>query len=561
MLLNVLVSFFVAIQICTSVAQDPLVQLPNGLIRGRQGVTIRNKSYYAFEKIPYATPPVGELRFKAPIPPSNWEGTLDTLHLDVTCYQQNANSNYESEDCLYVNVFTPELPDTEAVALPVMLYIHGGGFVGGSSMNVASDRIIENDVILVTINYRLGPFGFLSTQDEIIPGNNGLKDQHLAIKWVHDNINLFGGDPEKITIFGQSAGSASCAYQLLNQEGKGLFSGAILQSGSSLSPWAFQRRAREIAFDTAAFLNATFIDNRNSQALLSFLLTVDAEKLDTASEQYHNSEAGPEDTEILQGFYWAPVVEVKNPDAFLTKKMFGLLQAGNVVAVPLLIGMTSEEALSFNRNADTLKSAMAAYDQNLAWLVPNDMQITDEANRTEIGRLIREIYTEGEPLAEHLGDGVRYSSDTSFTRSVIKHAELHSKVATTFFYQFSYDGQLGGNDVHYDGAENVAHSEDNRYIFCSGNGCDVGGYPESDQITAERMISIWTNFAKYRNPTPEPSELLQNVTWPLLSTDDGDFLYVDINENLEIKNHPKEGTYGKWIELYDSLGLIDFDTY
>ncbi|RZB40323.1 COesterase and/or Abhydrolase 3 domain containing protein, partial [Asbolus verrucosus] len=263
-------------------------------------------------------------------------------------------------DCLYINVFTPQvgvfsyiphdsilrlfqLPSEDNnVSLSVMFFIHGGAFKDGTSMDSASDLIIENDIILVTINYRLGPLGFLSTQDEIVPGNNGLKDQLLALQWAHNNINLFGGDPEKVTIFGQSAGSASCAYHLLNQQSQGLFRGAILQSGSSLSPWAYQRNAREVAFATAALINDTFSTNNDSAELLNFLRTVDANVLTAAAQKMQPS---PEYTEVYQGLFWAPVIEVKNPDAFITKKMYGLLQANNIVAVPLLIGMTSEESL------------------------------------------------------------------------------------------------------------------------------------------------------------------------------------------------------------------------
>lgn len=155
-------------------------------------------------------------------------------------------------------------------------------------MQTRSEWIINENVIYVTLNYRLGPFGFLSTQDEVIPGNNGLKDQQLAIKWVHDNIHLFGGDPEKIVISGQSAGSASCGYQLLNQANKGLFRGAILESGSPLSPWAFQRNAREIAFTTASFLNDTVASTNNSQSLLEYLQYVDGKAIDEASDKYYN---------------------------------------------------------------------------------------------------------------------------------------------------------------------------------------------------------------------------------------------------------------------------------
>lgn len=156
-------------------------------------------------------------------------------------------------------------------------------------MAYRSEWIIEKNVIYVTLNYRLGPFGFLSTQDDVIPGNNGLKDQQLAIKWIHNNIHLFGGDTDKIVISGQSAGSASCGYQLLNQANKGLFRGAILESGSPLSPWAFQRNAREIAFTATSFLNDTIANSNNSQLLLQFLQSVDAKVLDDVAEKYYNS--------------------------------------------------------------------------------------------------------------------------------------------------------------------------------------------------------------------------------------------------------------------------------
>ncbi|KAJ3652658.1 hypothetical protein Zmor_018605 [Zophobas morio] len=336
-----LTTIFLLLQI-SSLLADTILQLPNGQIKGREDTTIENKAYYAFMGIPYAAPPVGELRFKAPQAVENWDDILDTTQSSTTCFQEASNDENESEDCLHINVYTPELPtEDNNVSLPVMFFIHGGGFVDGTGLIFAPDLFINNDVILATINYRLGIFGFISTQDDVIPGNNGLKDQRFAIQWAHDNIHLFGGNPDKITIFGHSAGSASCSYQLLNQESNGLFQGAILESGTSISPWAYQRRARQIAFKTASFINSTFENSDDSQALLDYLLTVEARDIDSAAEQYRYYESGPEDSEIAQGFYFAPVVEVKNPDAFLTKKMYGLLEAGNVLKVPILIGITS----------------------------------------------------------------------------------------------------------------------------------------------------------------------------------------------------------------------------
>jgi carboxylesterase type B len=183
MLDNVLFFVVIVLQVNFLIA-DPLVQLPNGLIQGREATTFANKSYFAFEKIPYASPPVGALRFKAPQPAQDWDGTLNATHLDVSCFQSLPGASH-SEDCLFVNVFTPELPvNGDNVSLAVMFYIHGGAFAVGSSMDAPPDLFVNNDVVLVTVNYRLGPFGFLSTQDDVIPGNNGLKDQLLAIQNV-----------------------------------------------------------------------------------------------------------------------------------------------------------------------------------------------------------------------------------------------------------------------------------------------------------------------------------------------------------------------------------------
>ncbi|XP_015837950.1 esterase FE4 isoform X2 [Tribolium castaneum] len=550
---------FILMKFVCSDNGNSIIQLPNGKILGREAVTFDKKSYYAFEKIPYATPPLGSLRFKAPQSAQNWDGILNTTHMDVTCMQVTKNLSKESEDCLYLNVYTPQLPHNDNVSFPVMLYIHGGAFMHESSMDSAPDLFLNNDIIFVSINYRLGPFGFLSTQDEVIPGNNGLKDQLLAIRWTHDNIIYFGGDPGRIIISGESAGSASVAYQLLNPHSQDLFQGAILESGSCLSPWSYQRNSRNIAFATAAILNSTFETNNDSQALLEFLQNVDAQELDAAAQKYLNKVSTPWDYDVSQGCVWAPVIEPKNPDAFLTKKMYGLVKAGNIAKVPILMGFNSEESLYFNKDPDTFKSSMETWDKNLDIIVPNDMQITDQEQRVKVGQAIREIYTGGQPFADNLGAGIRYSSDTSFTRPIRKHAEFASSFTQIFFYQFSYDGILGNINVHYDGAENVGHTEIIKYLFCSGSKCDISENPENDQITRNRLIKLWTDFAK--NPTPEPSQLLQNITWPSISTDHGDFPYLDINEKLEIKKFPKEETFAKWIELYNDLDYKDFDTY
>ncbi|KAJ3652642.1 hypothetical protein Zmor_018589 [Zophobas morio] len=552
---------FILLQIAFTYS-ELLVHLPTGKILGRKATTLQNIDYFVFEKIPYAAPPVGSLRFKPPQPHDSWDGILNTTSLNTTCFQTSRDVDVQSEDCLYINVYTPQLPDKNCEAsLNVVFYIHGGGFTDGFPQPFTPDLLINNNIIFVTFNYRLGIFGFLSTQDDVIPGNNGLKDQQYALRWTHQNIHLFGGDPNKITIMGHSSGGASIAYQLSNPKNKGLFQGAILQSGTYLIPGCFQRDPRKIAFATAARLNSHFKTNNNSQDLLEYLRTLDSKTLAKAGADAFKIGNDPENFYLFQGFVWAPVVEVKNENAFLTEKMYGLLKAGNFVSVPILIGHNSEESVSFASDMAAFKKQMQVYDDHVDWLVPKDMQILDIKDSTTMGTSIRNIYTRGGAFADNLRDAVKYCSDTSLNRGIIKYAELFSKSSTAYFYQFSYDGQLGHRDAPFNDTERVGHGAELSYLFCYRMSCDISSYPETDRLTRERLLTLWTNFIKYQNPTPEPSKLLQNVTWPPVKTDDGNFYYLDINENLKIKNHPKEERYKAWNALYDSLGYDDFDTY
>ena len=188
---------------------------------------------HRFHGIPYAEPPVGELRFQKPVPKKSLTSPYDASKHGNICYQvkmfPDEGMTY-SEDCLNLNVYAPAERKQD---LAVMVWIHGGGFSCGASNYYLSDTLAAyGDVIVVTINYRVTLWGFLSTSDENAPGNIGLWDQHLAIKWVHDNIKSFGGDPNKVTVFGESAGGMSTTYQSLYGGNKGLYQRAIAQSGS-----------------------------------------------------------------------------------------------------------------------------------------------------------------------------------------------------------------------------------------------------------------------------------------------------------------------------------------
>lgn len=200
--------------------------------------------------IPYAEPPVGSLRFKRPVPVNAWSGVKNTTELPNSCYQTpdtifpgfwgtelwNANTKL-SEDCLYLNVWTNSPKPRNA---PVVVWIYGGSYLSGTAtLKIYDPRVIvgETELVFVSLNYRVSIFGFLYMNDMEAPGNQGLLDQNMALKWIYNNIQYFGGDASRITIFGESAGSASVSLHLLSPLSRDLFKSAIMQSGSSLADW------------------------------------------------------------------------------------------------------------------------------------------------------------------------------------------------------------------------------------------------------------------------------------------------------------------------------------
>ncbi|CAG2181937.1 unnamed protein product, partial [Oppiella nova] len=197
-----------------------------------------------FLGIPYAQPPIGDLRFKKPLPlDRKWEQPLDAQHWPPACYHNKYHQDYfnhnMSEDCLYLNIWSPVNTKSTGALKPVMFWIHGGGFVWGSSVEkFYSGEVLSalGDVVVVTINYRLNIFGLLYTGAEgPAPGNMALWDQSVALEWVVDNIRYFGGDPQRVTIFGESAGAFSVAAHILSPISRNLFTNAILMSGAPLN--------------------------------------------------------------------------------------------------------------------------------------------------------------------------------------------------------------------------------------------------------------------------------------------------------------------------------------
>ncbi|XP_028134421.2 venom carboxylesterase-6 isoform X1 [Diabrotica virgifera virgifera] len=547
---------FICVILCLNFvrADDLIVQTLNGKVRGRMEYSLRKPGvpFYAFQQIPYGKAPVGHLRFKEPQPVNYWWGVLDATKNTKTCYQvQNflGLEKLQTEDCLFLNVYTPKKP-VHQKNLPVLVWIYGGGFITGSSnFDISGPHyLMENEVIVVSINYRLGAFGFLATDDLSSPGNYGLKDQRLALKWIQNNIEYFGGDPNKVTIMGTSAGAASVTYHFMNPRSKGLFWAGIAGSGSLLTPWAYQKDSKAIAYKLAKAINPSFNPYASTAELVAYLRSVPADVLNNASATAVSETVGNE--QIVQGYFYAPVIEPKHRNAFITENMYTAVEQGKMNQVPLLMGIESEEGLA--RALDpNWTSVLPILDNDVKLLVNHNMRISCNKTLDEVGQKIREIVTNG-LLQNNHSAAIRYFSDMSFNRPLIRHGELQSKFSDVYFYQFSYDGKLGlgGIKNYVEGADRVLHSEDTNYFLTSGNRSNLDTYDPEDILTSDRWRLLLTNFAKYRNPTPEESKILQNITWPKVQPNN--FVYLNLNNSLSIvQDHPKSNTYFKWVELYE----------
>ncbi|KAK9880890.1 hypothetical protein WA026_013217 [Henosepilachna vigintioctopunctata] len=433
--------------------EGPIAHITNGYILGRESITPNGKSLFMFQGVPYAQPPLGNLRLADPQEHENWNDVKDCTNRNIVCLQiSKETTEFETEDCLILNVYTPKF-DVKESNLPVMVYFHGGGFyMGNTSYNsYGPEFFMDRDVVVVVVNYRLGAFGFLSTEDDVITGNFGLKDQQLAIKWVHKNIRAFNGDPEKVTIFGESAGSASVGYQLLNKKNQGLFRGAIMSSGSPLGSWAFQRNPKKVAYLTAKFINNSEIIN-SSQELVRFLRSVPA--LDLKKASYNLKHTDPFGyRQWLDGYYYSPSVEYNTSNAFLVSHPYELLENGNFVHVPLITGINSEEQLYMIEDGDAFVNVLKSYDAHHELMVSAHLSIDDVEQRKEVGKRIHGIYCDGnEKLEDHLNKGIRFFSDQKINFGILRQAYFTANFADVYLYQFSYHGLMGNNKHHVEGA-------------------------------------------------------------------------------------------------------------
>ncbi|XP_045613364.1 carboxylic ester hydrolase [Procambarus clarkii] len=525
------------------VASEVVVETQEGLVSGLLEESTKGKLFHSYLGIPFAKPPVGSLRFKDPVPGERWEGVLEGTTMPTICPQLDMMAVMTSEmpesggivgdeDCLYLNVFTPKPGEPEA-GLPVMVFIHGGGFFGGGAQDQLPHVLLNRQVVLVIIQYRLGMLGFLSTEDSVIPGNFGLKDQTLALQWVQRNIHNFGGDKTKVTIFGVSAGGASVHYQLLTPKSEGLFARAIMQSGAAVCPWALSRSHADVTRKVAQATGCSI--HQDSQDLLKCLQGVDAFALTALSKDTLDW--------FMLPFRLGPRVD----GDYLPAEPAVLLKEGRFHKVPLVSGIAAHEGVVFTLPMYVMEHLRLALENDFEVAGPASVQSIDDTD-DPVGlalKLYRYYVGEVKVTSGRKGDLIEMMSDRHFTMchdwASQHHAKHQGPDSRTFRYELTHNAELSVSALFGASPDSrwVSHGDDIFYLFRLGTMLEMVSQAFNGQTDLRRkddlqlreiILSLWLNFAATGNPTPDDS---LGFTWEPSTEDNLQYLNLTPSPSME----------------------------
>jgi len=456
-----------------------LAQTAQGTVEGELAGTV-----LAFRGIPYAAPPLGELRFRPPRPPHPWSGVRAALDMSPACPQlidddpTENNHAVMSEDCLTLNVWTPHV---DAARRPVMVWIHGGGFTVGSTRNTwynGQYLAARGDVVVVSINYRLGAWGFLdlSSFGSSYAGsaNAGLLDQVAALRWVRDNIRQFGGDPANITIFGESAGASSVGDLLSMPETKGLFARVILESGlPGGRTGSMSNRHRQLTKTFKGLLRVRTPDELARKTM--------REILDAQQRLFATT------TDIGT---FGPTVD----GVVLKERPFAVVAEGRAVQVPIMIGTTMEEMRYFATAEDI------GIEQKPRALLLKQLADTVGAHAVDVLATYQRLYPAW-------GDTVvQIASDAFLRLPTIQLAEAASAYQPVYVYLFAYRSNSTYKNF------GSAHAMELPFVFGTVDLPEVIAFTGRDPLrhnVANNVMDSWIAFARSGNPT-----LPAGPSWP-----------------------------------------------
>ncbi|XP_063380417.1 esterase FE4-like [Cydia fagiglandana] len=455
---------------------DPLVHTNVGLIKGLKAP---DGDYSMFLGIPYAIVDK-ENPFGASLPHPEFDEIFEAYDDSALCPQLDYNTNNITGtlDCLHLNVFTPTSA-TSLNLLPVLVYIHGGFLQRGAfgRATYGPKFIVQHDIVLVTINYRLGPYGFMCLSTPEIPGNQGLKDQLKALRWIKDNIEAFGGDPGQVTLGGQSAGAASVDFHLL-YPGERLFNKVILQSGVALTP----ERMIELDNDSPIKL-AEYFEFKTSDLndALTFLATKDTNSIIEAT------------LELNIGFRACVEEEFEGLERFISQHP-ATADRPNVKNIPVLLGSVDKELLASyaDKTSDFFQELTIFRDTlNNVFHFGDDLDLVHQN--------LRNFYVGDHVMTDDdKWEVIDFMSDFTYVHPIQRAMRKYrqNEARNIYFYVFDYDG--GRNLAKYRdnvSASGAAHADELGYLF------DASLFTEEpsseDQVVIDRMTTMWTNFVKY----------------------------------------------------------------
>jgi para-nitrobenzyl esterase len=460
---------------------SPILGIEGGAVRGAAISGI-----YEFLGLPYAAPPTGNLRWRPPQPPARWAGVRDATQFGPSCPQPAspfAPPPPFSEDCLYLNVYTPSLHrDGDR---PVLVWIHGGGFTEDGARNYDGSKRAADGTVVVTINYRLGALGFLAhpalaSRPGGPAGNYGLMDQIAALRWVKRNIARFGGDPHNVTIAGQSAGGVSVLDLLVSHRSRGLFQRAIVQSG------AFALTQRPLADAEAAgesFASQAGCPDQSARCLRA--LPVDA----------------------LVNNFKAPVIPGYIDGDILTESIGSALAAGRFAHVPILDGVNHIEELIFTAGLGLAVSGGTFVVVPVHPVTP-DGYTTDIAAVLGLSPAQAAVVAAQYPLGFYPSPDVAFATlvtDANFACPALQVDRWTSRYAPTFAYQFDDDN---APERFAPLPPAATHSSELQYIFDQPNAPIPGTLNANQQALAASMRAAWAGFAANGDPSSS------SLAWP-----------------------------------------------
>lgn len=450
--------FFTLITILMVAPMAMFAQLTRTTVQQGEIEGVVENGFALYKAIPYAEAPVGKLRWKAPVPKTAWEGVYKTTEYAPRPYQPG-DPNGQSEDCLYLSVQTPAKERGEK--LPVFVMIHGGGFSGGYYAGT-QDSFVREGIVYCSIEYRLGVLGFLvlpelTKEGNGLSGNYGILDQILALKWIHDNIAAFGGDPDKITICGESAGGISTSILAASPLCKGLFRAAISESGSSFWPVAEERGANLGMCYVKGFekFGTEFMKKKGCKNLKE-MRRMDAAELVKGDQM---------------GTFW-PVVD----GYAILDDQYKLYQAGNYNDVNVLIGTNSDEGIGF-----TGPFPVEAYEKRMR-----------EAYGADADRLLK-VYPATNEKEVHYATADIFR-DGSFAWGTYAWANLQSQTGKGKVFMYYFDQRTEGNIKA--GLRGAPHVAEMPFVY----GWNWGPMTPTETHMSQIMSRYWINFTKTGDP-------------------------------------------------------------